>query len=102
MLAKDLSKKLIATHLEIPSRLKYVVAGYVMSLMVESPKHTQTWVLSQFNVTFSKKSGSLPNAPTQSLLAGFTMSATIISQGCGSSLTTVSINLFKDIYRIEA
>jgi hypothetical protein len=43
MVAKDLIKKLLASHLEIPSRLKDVVAGYVMSLMLESPKHTQTF-----------------------------------------------------------
>ena len=43
MVAKDLIKKLVASHLEIPSRLMDVVAGYVMSLMLESPKHTQTF-----------------------------------------------------------
>jgi len=43
MVAKDLIKKLVASHLEIPSRLKDVVAGYVMSLMLESAKHTQTF-----------------------------------------------------------
>ena len=43
MVAKELIKNLLESHLQIPSRLKNIVSGYVMSLMMESAKHTQTF-----------------------------------------------------------
>ena len=43
IVAKNLIKKLVTSQLNIPSRLKEVVSGYLLSLMIESPKHTQTF-----------------------------------------------------------
>lgn len=43
MVAKELIKSLVTSHLKISARLKDTVSSYLMSLMLESPKHTQTF-----------------------------------------------------------
>ena len=43
MVARDLIKSLVTSHLKISDRLKDIVSSYVMSLILESPKHTQTF-----------------------------------------------------------
>gem|GEM_PF-4274493 len=42
MVAIELIKNLVGSYLKIPARLTDVVSGYLMSLMIESTKRTQT------------------------------------------------------------
>lgn len=63
MVAKDLIKKLVTSQLNIPSRLKEVVSGYLLSLMMESAKHTQTFASTVIGLDQSQYSRLLSDHP---------------------------------------